>query len=123
MDPCHLAPDGTQILSSDRDFHVHHLLDRLNIAQAVSEGADPAGSLGDIDILVEVASVYKFLKSAVNESDGRDDIDDLLILKDKVQMDRFRKDRMLRSERNNASLLCSFVHHFASFLAAFPASI
>ena len=115
MNAAHLTPDRAQVLCADRDLDVHALLNRLDIPETMAEAADAAGALRNVDILVEISLLYKILQPAVDEADGRNDIHNLLILKDKIQVDRFWKNRMLRSERDNASLLLSLFHHFSSF--------
>ena len=61
-------------------------------------GANTADAFADLDHLVVVPDVSKPFKSAMDISEcGYGFLDDF-IFKDELQMKRFRKDRMLRSE-------------------------
>ena len=75
--------------------------DALAVGCPVDETADPAGPLGDIDVFGEFPLLHELLETPVDIPDGRDDIHDLLVLKDEVEVDRLRQDRVLRPERDD----------------------
>ena len=103
--PCELRPHGPQELCSFRNLQVHDVLDRLDVSEAMSERADAAGSFGNQYKLLKVAFFHELLQSSVDEADRRKCVNNLLILQNKIQMDRFGKDRVLRPERDNTDFL------------------
>ena len=108
--PGHFCPDHAKVSGFFRNLHVHDAFNRLHIAQSVAERTDTAGTLDDIQIFLKIPVRGKSLKSSVNEADVWDRFNNSLILNHKIQMNRFRQHRMLRSERNYTSLS----HQFAS---------
>ena len=104
VDTAHLAPDGAQVSGPGRDLDVHDVLHRLAVAHAVHEAADAAGPLHHIGHLVKILLLHQALQPSVDETDGGNGLDDLLILDDQIQMNGLRQHRVLRSVWYDTSL-------------------
>ena len=73
-------PHDAQRLGPVGNLHAHELLHRFSIAHGMTEGADAADALGNIDELVVVARFHELLKAAMHEADLGHGLDDLLVL-------------------------------------------
>src|SRR5699024_2938062 len=93
-----------QISGAVRHFDAHDLFHCFAVTQSVAAAADAADTLRDIDILFKISFFNQFLKSSMDKSNTRDSPNYRLILKYQIQMDRFRKHRMLRTEWYDTSL-------------------
>ena len=93
--------DGTQILGALRHLDIHQAFDGLSVTIGMTEGADAADSLGNVNELMDIPGLGELFKSAVHEADARNDIDDLLVLDNQIEMKGLRQNRMLRAVRNH----------------------
>ena len=95
-------------------FDVHDRFERDAVAHAVHEAADAADALHDEDHLGGIDPLDHHFQAAVDVADGRDRVDDLLVLEDQVENERLRQDRVLRPERDRGPL-----HGFTGAAASF----
>ena len=100
MDTAHLAPDSSEKLSSFRNLGVKNSFNSLAVSHAVFERADAAYSFYNVLIIVKISFFRKIFKASVNESDGGDSLNNFLILKNKVKVNRLRQHGMLGTKRN-----------------------
>ncbi len=82
------------------------------------EAADAADPLDDEAHLRELDAVHHGLQAAVDVADGRDRVNDLLVLEQEVKDDWLRQDRVLRPERDDGPL-----HAFFTDAAAAAAAV
>ncbi len=73
-------------------------------AVAVDETADTADALAHVNHVGEFLLFGQALQAPVDETDGGDGLDDLLIFQYQVQVDGFRQNRMLRPEGDDRLL-------------------
>ena len=99
--PVEFRPDDAQVGGAARHFDVHEVFDGAAEAQGVDAGADAADAFHDVDHLVVVAERGERFKSAVDVAELGQGFDHGFVVHDKLEMDRFRQNRMLRSERND----------------------
>ncbi len=94
-------PDDPQVGGAAGHFDAHEVLDGAAEAQGVDAGADAADALDDVDHLVVVAQGGQRLQPAVHVAELGDGFDHGFVFHDELEMDRFRQNRMLRSEGDN----------------------
>ena len=114
MDTGQFVPDSTEPFRPGRHFYFHHFFHGAAVPPAMAERTNPADPFCHIDILLEVTKFHKLFQPAVHITDRRNRTDNLFILQFQIQMDRFGKNGMLRTERNH----CAFTH----FLSLLPVS-
>ena len=127
MDTAHFKPKCSQVFCSLRHLGVKNFFKRLTVCQAVTERADAAGPLNNILIIVEISLFCKHFKSSVHKSHRRNCLNNLFILKHKVDVYRLRQNRMLRTKRynrlNSHYSLSSFLITLICFLKGVSFSI
>jgi hypothetical protein len=74
----------------------------------MDEAADTADALSDINVLNIVLLLNEPFQSAVNEADGRNGLDYFFVFDHQIDMNRLRKYRVLRAERND----CAVTHDY-----------
>jgi hypothetical protein len=77
------------------------LLDSLNIGKTVDKAADTTYSFSYEGIFSKFAFFDELFETPMHVADRRENIDNCFILEHKVQVDRFRKHRVLGAERND----------------------
>ncbi len=82
--------------------------ERDAVAHAVHEAADAADALDDEAHLGVLDPLDHHLEAAMDVTDGRDRVHNLLIFEDQVQDERLRQHRMLRAHRNYGALHDAF---------------
>ena len=94
----------TRRYSARGNLDAHELLDGFGVAHGMPEGADAADALGHVDELVVVARFDELLKTAVDEADLRDRLDNGFVLHHQIEVQRLGQHRVLRSERDDGRL-------------------
>ncbi len=99
VNPVHFGPDGPQVFRPGRYFQAHQRLDPLAVAEGVHATADPAHTLDDIYHLIVIAYLRELFQPAVNVTQLGNRLLYNFVLDRQGQMQRLRKNRMLRPER------------------------
>lgn len=92
-------PNSTEVFSSFRNLYSHYFFKPLTVAKGVNVGADTAHTFYDLDHLVIIADLSEFFQPSVNVSKCGNGLPYDLVFHDKLHVQRFRKNRMLRTER------------------------
>ncbi|OQB34776.1 MAG: hypothetical protein BWY05_01537 [Euryarchaeota archaeon ADurb.Bin165] len=101
MHPGVFRPYSPEKFGTSWNLHSHDLLNTLAVGCSVDKAAYTTYTLRDEDIILEIPLFDKFFKATVNITDRWNRLHHPLILKDKVKVNRLRKDRMLWPEWHN----------------------
>ena len=99
-------PDGPQVFRPSGDLNSHKAFNSLAVTPAMAEGTDTADTFRYIYIFLEAPLLHQLFQSPVYVTNGRNCFYHLFVLQLQIQMDRFRQNRMLGTER----YYCTFTH-------------